>query len=527
MYPVGEEVTIQARPAEGWRFLGWYQGDTCVTSAGSYIAVCREVEERYTARFERIPGKNVRIYSKYPFTINGNALSEEEYKDGIYTKTWEAGQKLRLCAADGNGRFAYWAYGSGQILSRKAECTITLAESVDLYAVYTDQDSDKSTVLFLNFYGQVVANREYSVRSNILFPSGPSRLGYVFAGWDKTEEIIRQEMAEGKGLIEVKPLYEEKEAAWNILLENAAIMDSSKEPAAEGRYPEGTHLTVKANPPEAGMKFAYWTDRSGTIISYRETYTFILTGDIALKPVYTETGTEAEPGMVLAVTDTDTFLEDNVRKMSFTIARELPEDKRILSQGVLYTTDPAIASDKEMIRGSSAGEKEIPAEGNSGIYRLVINNIEPGKAYYCRSYLVYREEDGTEKVVYSKIAANTYIEEKPVLRITGTGNYEEDGVRKLSFISSRSVPEDCQLLELGFLYTIQGAEATEKQMTLENEKIKRYQAAFTRPDGTFIFSLRNAREGVRCYARAYLVYRDRDGNQHTQYSNIAQNVYQK
>ncbi|MCQ4672836.1 leucine-rich repeat protein [Lactonifactor longoviformis] len=527
MYPVGEEVTIQARPAEGWRFLGWYQGDTCVTSAGSYIAVCREGEERYTARFERIPGKNVRIYSKYPFTINGNALSEEEYKDGIYTKTWEAGQKLRLCAADGNGRFAYWAYGSGQILSRKAECTITLAESVDLYAVYTDQDSDKSTVLFLNFYGQVVANREYSVRSNILFPSGPSRLGYVFAGWDKTEEIIRQEMAEGKGLIEVKPLYEEKEAAWNILLENAAIMDSSKEPAAEGRYPEGTHLTVKANPPEAGMKFAYWTDRSGTIISYRETYTFILTGDIALKPVYTETGTDAEPGMVLAVTDTDTFLEDNVRKMSFTIARELPEDKRILSQGVLYTTDPAIASDKEMIRGSSAGEKEIPAEGNSGIYRLVINNIEPGKAYYCRSYLVYREEDGTEKVVYSRIAANTYIEEKPVLRITGTGNYEEDGVRKLSFISSRSVPEDCQLLELGFLYTIQGAEATEKQMTLENEKIKRYQAAFTRPDGTFIFSLRNAREGVRCYARAYLVYRDRDGNQHTQYSNIAQNVYQK
>ena len=263
---------------------------------------------------------------------------------------------------------------------------------------------------------------------------------------------------------------------------------------------------------------------AGMLSVTRETYTFILTGDTALNPVYAETGTETEAGLVLAVTDTNTFLEDNVRKMSFTIARELPEDKKILSHGVLYTTDPALASDKEMIRGSSAMEREIPVEGNSGIYRLVINNIEPEKVYYCRSYLVYQKEDGTEKVVYSRIASNIYIEEKPVLRITEIGSYEEDGVRKLSFTSSRSVPEDCRLLEFGFLYTIQGEEAFEKKMTLENKKLKKYQAAFTRPDGIFIFSLRNAREGVRCYARAYLVYRDRDGNQHTQYSNIAQNV---
>ena len=192
---------------------------------------------------------------------------------------------------------------------------------------------------------------------------------------------------------------------------------------------------------------------------------------------------------------------------------------------MLYTTDAALAKEETMMKGCGAAEELTGAQGSQGMYRLVVNNVIHGITYYCRSYVVCRDENGLEKVIYSNIASNIYIEERPVLLLSDTKAYEEDGTRKLSFTSVRTVPEDCRLLELGFVYTTDGTQAGEDELVLENEKLSRYQAGFTSPDGIFTLALRNAKPGVRCYCRAYLIYTDRDGNQHTVYSNTAQNVY--
>ena len=233
--------------------------------------------------------------------------------------------------------------------------------------------------------------------------------------------------------------------------------------------------------------------------------------------------TEESP--ILAVTETTTFLEDNVRKMSFTVLRDLPEGHTFLSQGVLYTADPQTATEEAMIKGGKAQEQITDASGGQGEYRLVVNNVLPQTQYYCRAYILYQDENGLEKVRYSNIASNIFMDEQPVITMAGTKIFEEDGIRKMSFTSSRSVPDDCQLLELGFLYTTDGTQSKEETMVLKNVKLSKYQGTFTSPEGIYTLTLRNARPGVRCYCRAYLIYQDRDGNQQIAYSSVGQNVY--
>lgn len=524
-YLAGEEVTISAAPLAGWEFLGWYRDGQPVTEAGTYAFTCTAGEIGYTARFRQVEKKKVVIHSEYPFTINGRKLTEEEYKDGVYTGERNTGETLLLEAENSRGNFAYWAYGNGQIVSRSPKCTVSLAQSMALYAVYNTLDTARATVLFLGYYGQIIDSQECTEKSSILLPPGPSRLGYTFKGWSMTADEIRRAIAGGSNLIEVKPEYEENKAAYLVTLVQANITDASSGPDAHGAYPEGTRITAEAAEPEEGKKFSHWEDERGFIHSYRREYTFILTGDISLHPVYADSQVSTEESPVLAVTGTSTFLENKVRKMDFTVIRELPDGYTFLSQGMLYTTDAALAKEETMMKGCGAAEELTGAQGSQGMYRLVVNNVIPGITYYCRSYVVCRDENGLEKVIYSNIASNIYIEERPVLLLSDTKAYEEDGTRKLSFTSVRTVPEDCRLLELGFVYTTDGTQAGEDELVLENEKLSRYQAGFTSPDGIFTLALRNAKPGVRCYCRAYLIYTDRDGNQHTVYSNTAQNVY--
>lgn len=524
-YLVGSEVTISAKPVSGYEFQGWYQDGKKITEAGSYVFSCEKGEAVYTASFRRMEEKKVVIHSEYPFTINGKQLSDEEYKDGVYTGEKPAGEEIVLEAENTKGNFKYWAYGNGQIVSRSPKCTVTLSQETALYAVYATLAADRATVLFLSDYGQIVFREEYTPASAVSLPPGPSRLGYTFKGWDKTAEQIRQEIMEGNRLIEVRPVYEEKKEYYTVTLEKASVTAASGQADDKGDYPEGTRITVTPETPEEGKKFSHWEDQKGNILSYREEYTFILAGNRNLHPVYADSQVSTEESPILAVTETTTFLEDNVRKMSFTVLRDLPEGHTFLSQGVLYTADPQTATEEAMIKGGKAQEQITDASGGQGEYRLVVNNVLPQTQYYCRAYILYQDENGLEKVRYSNIASNIFMDEQPVITMAGTKIFEEDGIRKMSFTSSRSVPDDCQLLELGFLYTTDGTQSKEETMVLKNVKLSKYQGTFTSPEGIYTLTLRNARPGVRCYCRAYLIYQDRDGNQQIAYSSVGQNVY--
>lgn len=105
-FTVGEAVTLTATPAEGAEFLGWYNGETIVSTDAAYTFTPTD-SFCYTARFTPISNSNVIEFVNPGFESDDlSAWSNQTPFEIISTDKHSGEQALRVKA---NGEVAQWA----------------------------------------------------------------------------------------------------------------------------------------------------------------------------------------------------------------------------------------------------------------------------------------------------------------------------------------------------------------------------------------------------------------------------------
>ncbi len=404
---IDESVTVTATyTGVDYRFIGWYRADdlTRVLSGNqSYTFTVTDEHmsgDHYAlvALYEQVVPVSVTVNGgKSNFTINDSEYSSES------VKKYRPGTVLTVVVSDTTD-FAYWKNEFGVILSRDASYTFTVVGSVSVTAVFNTKLRNKKTVIFESSYGQVLHREQLSLDEldDLIMPDVPLRTGYAAGTWGMDMEMIRAEFEKDDvEVITVTPVYPDITDTATITVQNGTIGHTNG--LTGGVYLLNTILDVVADAPMAGMKFAYWTNADGRILSYNETYTLYLTKTIELTAVFVPVETEIEQIGTAEIAEVIKDLENG--KVSIVSISTVPEGCKIDFAGILVSTSSAHA---ENLTASNAPIRVGDAADTPSYRYTWTAGNKSQKTLWARAYLVYTDEDGNAHTVYGDIIEISY-----------------------------------------------------------------------------------------------------------------------
>ena len=120
IFAEGETVTLMATTNTGYRFLGWYDGETLLSTNAKY-KVMVSADKTYTAKWEEIDFPSVPTYK---ITVKRNIKNAGEITD---SGTFNEGEKITLMATTNAGyRFLGW-YDGETLLTANAKYQVTVS----------------------------------------------------------------------------------------------------------------------------------------------------------------------------------------------------------------------------------------------------------------------------------------------------------------------------------------------------------------------------------------------------------------
>ena len=123
------------------------------------------------------------------------------------------------------------------------------------------------------------------------------------------------------------------------------------------------------------------------------------------------------------------------------------------------------------------------------------------------------------------LTANYAADPEPVGTTFMMNMTEDPANKKLSFVSVSTVPEGCTILMAGVLATDDAAVGTDPDSFDETTAKFVRGSAWSGSCYRYTWTKTKVEPGTVWYARAYLVYRDENGNTHTVYGAPVQNSY--
>lgn len=409
-YQIGTSVVIRAEAVQGYNFTGWYdETGSCITTSRTYEFVLDKLEVRYLARYQSLGKAEVTIYSESSkgFLVNG------ETQQSGYTAPWPKGTQVTLEADNSDGTFAYWTDREGICLSNTPVYTFQVSDITEYYAIYKNDDLETTEVIFLSDYGQVIERKDYHKGEEVSMPVGPSRLGYEFVSWNKTAEEIKNLINAGETMVVVVPVYEKTELKFGLTVTGGSIIYHENLPDPDGKYTYGTRLQIKAEEPEEGMLFSHWEDEDGNILSYRDTYLFMLNEDMTIHGIFVPDGTVPEKKAAIVISGSRAYIEDNVIKVSFSATRDVPDKFTVIANGIIVTDDSTVGQSEEefILGGENVKTGNSSNKTNKGVHTLTIRNAGRNITWYARGFLTYEDPEGNQYTIYSDIAEEMYSEQ--------------------------------------------------------------------------------------------------------------------
>lgn len=410
VYQIGTSVVICAEAVQGYNFTGWYdETGSCITTSRTYEFVLDKPEVRYLARYQSLGKAEVTIYSESSkgFLVNG------ETQQSGYTAPWTKGTEVTLEADNSDGTFAYWTDREGICLSNTPVYTFQVSDITEYYAIYKNDDLETTEVIFLSDYGQVIERKDYHKGEEVSMPVGPSRLGYEFVSWNKTAEEIKSLINAGETMVVVVPVYEKTELKFGLTVTGGSIIYQENLPDPDGKYTYGTRLQIKAEEPEEGMLFSHWEDEDGNILSYRDTYLFMLNEDMRIHGIFATDGTVPEKKAAIVISGSRAYIEDNVIKVSFSATRDVPDEFTVIANGIIVTDDSTVGQSEEefILGGENVKTGNSSNKTNKGVHTLTIRNAGRNITWYARGFLTYEDPEGNQYTIYSDIAEEMYSEQ--------------------------------------------------------------------------------------------------------------------
>lgn len=336
----GEQVTIEATPKQGYKFVGWYSGEDLVSQSAAYTFTCGNEDLSYAARFT-YESYNLLVRSEdaekgsvssssgayaYLTPITLSARAEEGYT----FKGWYAGNAL---VSSSNPYSFTMPYGDLSYTAKFATNSYALNlnnANPDLGKIsgagtfpYKNSVTLSATpnvgVSFLGWYDKsgtlISSSKEYTFKMphedleytakfawtpyEVALSVNDSSMGSVsgggsylyqqevslaatpkehhsFAGWYLSDELVSTNNP-FVFLLPNKSLRYEAKFVKNYALNVSSEDEEKGDVTSPSEYGEGLEVTISAAPKE-GWAFAYWYDDDLNEVSYVQNYTFTMPG---------------------------------------------------------------------------------------------------------------------------------------------------------------------------------------------------------------------------------------------------------
>ncbi len=385
----------------GYSFIGWYDANdpTRVLHTYQIYDFDPTVSIDMIAVFEQTTNATVVLDGgRSNFTVNG------EEKAAECTLSYALGEVITVEVLD-SADFAYWKDQKGSILSRSPSYTFTVVENIVVTAVFNTPVEGKKIIIFESAYGQIIYRDQLSAAEaeGLIFPTVPYKAGCDAGTWSMTPEALQAAFADDRiAVITIKPVYPAATEKFTVTVVGGTV--NNTDGLTEMTDLKNTAVTVTADTAPTGLKFAYWTDAAGNILSYNSQYTFFLTEDETLTAVFLEYFSTWNTLGMATVTDVIKNTENG--KLSVVSMFNVTEGYTIDFAGIIASADPAhatnlTAENAPIIRGDSADELSYR-------YTWTVGNSAE-KALWVRAYMVCSDNWGTY-IVYGDIVAITYSE---------------------------------------------------------------------------------------------------------------------
>lgn len=272
IYKIGEEVTVEATPEYGYHFVGWYDGDTLVSTEWQYTFTMPDREFKLVGKFEGNVHTVTVNFDDEACTVTG--AGEYHYGDTV-TLTIEC---------EGDYYFVEWA-NSGDDRTLSDEETYSFVLEDKDYVI--DAVVQMPTVVFYDLTlsvnneeaGTVVdefAFGSYGFGEIVAITAYPNE-NYVFVGWYDGDELVSTDeyyeffMPDGPY---------ELTAVFKSTIFTATITSEDEDKgivSGSGTYSTGDVVTITATAKE-GFEFAGWYD-GDTLVYSEATYVFDMPDD--------------------------------------------------------------------------------------------------------------------------------------------------------------------------------------------------------------------------------------------------------
>ncbi len=278
-YDHGEQVSLQAMPAEGYEFINWTENGSEVSTEETYAFTATENRD-LVAHFELFD---------YTLTVNVEPLDGGTVSISPDQEFYHAGDQVTLTAAAAEGcSLNSWLEGDESIGQDTVLDFTMPAADVTLTALFSINTYQITAEAYPADGGTITGDGEYAHNHPVTLLATPDE-GYSFLHWLEEEDTV--------AFHQVYHFTAEKDrhlvAAFelNTYQINATVTPAgSGSVTGQGTYEHGQEAVLSATPNE-GYLFDGWTE-NGTVVSNEENYTFIVNGNRTLVANFQQTAFE-------------------------------------------------------------------------------------------------------------------------------------------------------------------------------------------------------------------------------------------
>lgn len=335
--------------------------------------------EPFTVFFIDTSAQSSLIDGKYQFAANVNS--------GDYVTLYSDSDSFEA-VVDKNNR----------VKSTKSTYTFRMEDNSSFFI----KNKEQGCVSFYNANGDLISTKITNSFNESDYPSVPDYYGHNFVDWSLNANEINEALAAGES-VRVDAIFEKKMVYYSVTLYGGTIVetDSDKE-NGEDSYREFSLVTVEPIYTDT-TKFVCWKDIDGNVLSYNEKYTFYVSSDIVIYAEYSDDEIQKE-----ALTRiTNAVIDKDNGKITFIAEREVPEDCKVISHGIIMTNDSNLNSDTFIIGADNVLKGTSVTTGNAGTYTLYKSNVTTGDTWYARSYVIYSDKNDNIYTKYSEIYSAT------------------------------------------------------------------------------------------------------------------------